>query len=182
MLDILLSVLDENLSEDSDGMDISQNDNQGLPVNNEMIDAAVPILHDQIVLDPPAEEQHVLQPSPPVSYSPLRRYLSSGSARRRLKKPSNCCFCRMDLEGAALEQHLRGNDLCFTLYKRRHHCNSVDGVLVKVYDNQCMFCLQPYNRLDFHLETNPNCKDQYFAKFHLQSIRYNNSIFTLLNI
>ena len=108
---------------------------------------------------------------PIVSNSPLRRYLSSGSARRRTVKHSNCLFCRFDCEKIILENHLKDSDICLTLYKRKLHCSSIDGVLHKIYDKSCLFCQGQVKSVKFHLETNRDCCNQYFLRYNVETIR-----------
>lgn len=117
------------------------------------------------------QQLHVVQ-SPVRSNSPLLRHLSSGSARRRIVKNRNCLFCRRDLEKLELEGHLQSDNVCFTLYKRKIHCNSINGILIRLYEKECLFCnRQQGNSLQLHLEDSPQCRQSYFNRYNVDQIK-----------
>lgn len=154
MLDLLIEVLEEGISDEDQPDDVRQ---------QQQLHQIQPV---------PQQPQHLVQiPSPVRSNSPLHRHLSSSSARRRIIKNGNCLFCRRDLEKLELEAHLRSNDVCFTLYKRKLHCNSIDGVLTRLYEKGCLFCNRPVNSFAFHLETNELCKQSYLHRYNVDQIK-----------
>ena len=98
----------------------------------------------------------------------VSRHLSSSSAKRRILKQSHCNFCREDCNKQTLENHLRTNENCLTLYLRKLHLKTLDAVLLKIYP--CLYCDQPFRQLSHHLQTQPECFQQFKARFNVSTL------------
>ena len=98
----------------------------------------------------------------------VRRYMSSSSAKRRITKDDHCNFCHLHLNKTNLEAHLSSSDSCKILYLRRAHLKTVPAVMVTSFG--CLYCDRPFNKLQVHLRNTPDCRDQYFTRFSVDSV------------
>ena len=98
----------------------------------------------------------------------VRRYLSSSSAKRRAEKTEHCNFCHLHLNKATLEDHLNTTELCQILYLRRAHLKTVPAVMVHLFG--CLYCDDPFQKLQVHLRSSPDCLRQYCARFSVDSV------------
>lgn len=106
--------------------------------------------------------------SPHARAQLVRRYLSSSSAKRRAQKAEHCNFCHLHLNKAALEEHLNTSELCQILYLRRAHLKTVPAVMVQSF--ACLYCDNPFHKLQVHLRSSPECLRQYCARFSVDSV------------
>ena len=109
----------------------------------------------------------------PVRGSPLHKYMTSGSARRKQVKDINCVFCNEDFEGEELGNHLSNSELCRILYSRKLRIKAsnknVDSILVRLYT--CFNChLVRRLILTSHLKKNPLCLETYRRRFKLKEV------------
>ena len=98
----------------------------------------------------------------------VKRYVSSSSAKRREVKNGHCNFCDSDLSRSTLEDHLNATERCRVLYCRRAHLKTVPAVMVKMFS--CLYCDAPANKLQVHLRSTPECRDQYYERFGVDSV------------
>ena len=98
----------------------------------------------------------------------VRRYMSSSSAKRRVTKNDHCNFCHLHFDKTNLEEHLLSSDSCKMLYLRRAHLKTVPAVMVTSFG--CLYCDGPFNKLQVHLRKTPDCRQQYFARFGVDSV------------
>lgn len=110
--------------------------------------------------------------SPNSRVSAVQLYRQSSSAARRLQlKSTHCLFCNQNTSRETLENHLRGSERCFSLYKRKLHVRSIDSILVHSF--YCLFCdTKSKSKFMYHLEQSPRCLEGYRNKFSVDSMRY----------
>lgn len=122
------------------------------------------------VVIPPDPGQATAEARSPVQRSPIiGKYISSSSARRRALKSTNCNFCNQEHDRGSLSVHLEQSERCRTLYFRKLHVKSVDGVLCQMYE--CLYCPDKAPKLFHHLESKELCRLQYLRKFDVTSSR-----------
>ena len=118
------------------------------------------------------DEDHAAVPEAPQSPHAraqlVRRYLSSSSAKRRSTKDEHCNFCHLHLDRTNLEDHLDSAESCRMLYLRARHLKTVPGVMISSFG--CLYCDEPFNKLQVHLRSTPNCLRQYFARFSVDTV------------
>ena len=114
------------------------------------------------------EHEVVVPVSPRAGAQSVRRYLSSSSAKRRAQKLEHCNFCHLHLDKSNLEDHLNTSDSCQILYLRRAHLKTVPAVMVHAFG--CLYCDEPFSKLQVHLRSSPNCARQYFARFGVETV------------
>ena len=108
-------------------------------------------------------------PGSPRARGPLvRRYLSSSSAKRRAQKAEHCNFCHLYLTKDNLEDHLTTSESCQILYLRRAHLKTVSAVMINSFG--CLYCDNPFRKLQVHLRSSPECLRQYCARFKVDSV------------
>ena len=147
---------------------------------NIMLDAMISVLSDmsQDDEDSLATQEGpapgTVEASPPTSpgRSMLRlKYISSSSAKRKMIKSTNCCFCVQNYDNPVeLRAHLEASESCQWKYFRRFHHKTIDAVLNTLFT--CVFCVTKDRRLFYHLENYPDCKAKYLEKFDCASIRF----------
>ena len=106
--------------------------------------------------------------SPHARAQLVRRYLSSSSAKRRSTKEEHCNFCHLHLDRTNLEDHLNSSESCSMLYLRARHLKTIPGVMITEFG--CLYCDEPFNKLQVHLRSTPNCLRQYFARFSVDTV------------
>lgn len=168
-IDLLLEVLEEQ----EEG--VLESSNESLP--NEVEDGNQQQQEDQedVGAAVVADNANLVQDNAHLLVSPNRvtarlRHMTSSSAKRKMIKQSNCCFCRADCNNAlSLEQHLQQNEACFIKYSRRHHLKTMDGLLSLLFS--CLFCDAKVQRLSYHLQQKVRCQERYFERFDCNSIK-----------
>ena len=98
----------------------------------------------------------------------ISRHISSSSAKRRVIKDTDCLFCPVELNRDTIEGHLQASQNCLTLYLRKLHLKTLDAVILKIYP--CLFCQIPFHKLSLHLQSKPECLDQFKARFGVTSL------------
>ena len=167
-LEAMLEILEtDDSSEESDCLSLNSDDiqNQDITIGSQGQGQVAVDVPDNSREDPVAPNVHL---SPRRSPTVLR-YISSSSAKRRMRKQDHCHFCNLSVEKLELEEHLRRSESCKILYFRKLHCKDLNAVLSVLYD--CLYCNMERMRLFYHLETNPDCKRQYQDRFSLNSSR-----------
>ena len=140
---------------------------------NPLLDELIRALDDEEDQEAAPDYQEVGR-EVPVPDSPqnrprlVKRYVSSSSARRREVKNGHCNFCNAELSRDTLEDHLNSSEGCRVLYCRRAHLKTVPAVMVTSFT--CLFCDNPANKLQVHLRSTPECRDQYFERFEVDSV------------
>ena len=161
------------LLEERDGDEASQRSSQSLdagPIETTYEDEIVRVIEDEAGdVDENRGAVPVSPQSPHAARAQLvRRYLSSSSAKRRLTKVEHCNFCHLDLNRANLEDHLNSSESCRMLYLRARHLKTVPAVMVTSFG--CLYCDEPFNKLQVHLRSTPICLRQYFARFGVDTV------------
>ena len=90
----------------------------------------------------------------------LRSYLTTSSAKRKLKKAFHCKFCNETLLGQDLFYHLKETRKCRTCYQKVHRICSFELLVQKIFS--CQVCYET-KRVDFrkHLVKNRACLEEY---------------------
>ena len=109
------------------------------------------------------EAQEVLSPRrrPLV----VRQYISSSSAKRRIKKKTHCHFCDLEIDKMNFRNHLLSVEECRILYCRKLRVKEVNAVIVLSF--QCIFCNQHVRQLASHLKSAPECLQNFVQLFEL---------------
>ena len=97
------------------------------------------------------------------------KHLSSSSAKRRAMKQTHCHFCNFEGARLDLEQHLLEKESCFILYQRKLHVKNLEAILVILY--KCLYCPYDKSSLVRHLESHEDCKQNYFHRFHVDTVK-----------
>ena len=110
--------------------------------------------------------------SPQRRHASLNRHLASPSARLRCSKRENCFFCKRQLEGKDLLNHLQTKETCRTQYCILYKVDSTDEIMNRIYS--CISCFQTnrVRRINFknHIKKNKKCYEHYCRKYELDSI------------
>ena len=101
----------------------------------------------------------------------IAQYLKS-PAKKQLFKVDHCNFCSaIIVTGSELEDHLNKSESCLKYYMRNLKAKSVLSITLKTHN--CLFCsLQGSNvRISIHLKKSSDCRDKYFTKFEVSSLK-----------
>ena len=103
--------------------------------------------------------------------SPLKRYMTSSTAKRKQIKQSHCKFCESNIPASSLIDHLKRerNKRCFFFYSKMYQVTTFESLVAKLFS--CEMC---YNqeRIDFrkHLKKNRGCLAKFRKKFQVEDI------------
>ena len=104
--------------------------------------------------------------------SPVKRYMTSSTARRKQMKHTDCKFCDFNIPASSLFDHLRRqrHKKCLFLYLKMHQVNTLEGLIAKLFSCE-MCCNQERINFEKHLKKNKRCLEKYKLKFQEEDIR-----------
>ena len=157
--------------------DVPDDDNRAAGLTADVPDGENPLLDELVRVLEEDGDDHEAHDGPAAAGVPgsphagaqlVRRYLSSSSAKRRVRKDEHCNFCHLHLNKATLEDHLNTTESCKLLYLRRAHLKTVPAVMVHSFG--CLYCDNPFNKLQVHLRSSPDCLRQFCARFSVDTV------------
>ena len=113
--------------------------------------------------------------------SPLKRYMTSSTAKRKQIKQSHCKFCESNIPASSLIDHLKRerNKRCFFFYSKMYQVTTFESLVAKLFS--CEMC---YNqeRIDFrkHLKKNRGCLAKFRKKFPVLDFSVSNLCITTI--
>ena len=123
-----------------------------------------PTLSDSSLRGPP--DATVL---PSIGESPIRRYMSSSTAKRKQIRNSECRFCVQTITPSQIISHLKRHRNCQSMYLKLFKVTDLELLTMKMFSCEVCFLSK---RIDLakHLKRDRNCLAGYQMKYELEDI------------